>query len=88
MKRYQVYLNPQSVSILDEFAEITPFTRSTVIQELIDGASSRLGNLLALVKKPKHSGYSELDKLVGKFKIKNPKTISITQRVDDIYYDK
>jgi len=47
MKRYQIYLDPRSVGIFDEASEISDFTRSRLIKEAIDGAASRIGNILA-----------------------------------------
>ncbi|MBI4067244.1 hypothetical protein HY407_02580 [Candidatus Gottesmanbacteria bacterium] len=86
MKRYQVYLNSQSVNILDEATEISQFTRAQLIREAIDGAASRLGNILAGLKPPKARDYDWLNKLVGSIKIRGKKKTNISQNVDEIYY--
>lgn len=87
-KRYQVYLNPHSVGILDEAAEIGSLTRSHWIREAVNGATARVGNLLAVLKPVKKEDYSWLDEMVGSLRAKGGKTVNISQRVDDIYYDK
>ena len=86
MKRYQVYLNAQSVSILDEVTEISPISRSKLIQAAIDGAASRIGNLLAAVKPPKAQDYSIWDKMAGSIKIPGKKNVNFSERKDDLYY--
>lgn len=87
MKRYQVYLNPHSVGILDEFAEISNFTRSRLLQEIVDGAASRVANVLAVFKPHKEMNYSSIDSFVGVLHVSDKKKHNISQRVDDIYYD-
>ena len=86
MKRYQVYLNAQSVNILDEVTEISTISRSKLIQTAIDGAASRIGNLLAAVKPPKAQDYSVWDKMAGSIKIPSKKIVNFSQRDDDLYY--
>lgn len=87
-KRYQVYLNPHSVGILDEAAELSGFSRSQFIREAIDAAASRFGNLLATIRSPKTADYSWLDEMTGVLKVEGKETVNISERVDDIYYDK
>lgn len=86
MKRYQVYLDPHSVGILDEAAEISSFSRSQIIREAIDAVSARFSNLLAAFKPPKARDYKWLDDMVGSIKIKGKKTIRISENIDEIYY--
>ena len=86
MKRYQVYLDPQNVRVLDEISELSDFSRSTLIQELVDAAANRAGNLLATLTPPKLKVYSELDKIVGSIEIKKKKVVNLSENVDEIYY--
>jgi len=46
MKRYQVYLNSESVEILDRFEEETSISRSALIREAIDRLSENLEKAL------------------------------------------
>jgi len=85
MKRYQVYLDPRKIETLDEAAEITPFTRSKLIQEAVDAASGRIGNLLSVYITPKKRSYSALDKMTNLVKGGKKKTRSSTN-ADEIYY--
>ena len=87
MKRYQVYLHPRSVGILDEVAEISPFNRSELIREAIDAVANRFGNLLAVFKPLKKTDYSWWDEMAGSITVgdKN-KTVHISENVDEIYY--
>lgn len=86
MKRYQLYLNPQSVHILDEVTEISSLSRSKLIQTAIDGAASRIGNLLAAIKPPKAQDYSIWDRMAGSIKIRSKKTVNFSNREDAFYY--
>jgi hypothetical protein len=85
MKRYQVYLNPQSVAVLDEISGLADFTRSELIREAVDAAAGRIGNLLALINIPPQN-YTELDKIVGAIDVKEEKGKKLSENVDEIYY--
>lgn len=87
MKRYQVYLNPHSVNILDEASTLSnEFPRSRLIREAIEAAGDRVGNLIAALIKPKVNNYSELDKMTDVIILKGKKSVNISENVDDIYY--
>lgn len=45
MKRYQVYLNPSSVSVLDEFEKYSRIPRSKLIRESIDRLAQNLSKI-------------------------------------------
>ncbi len=47
MKRYQVYLNSSSVSVLDEFEKYTSISRSKLIREAIDRLAQNLSKTFA-----------------------------------------
>jgi len=84
-KRYQIYLNSHDVSIVDEISEVSPFSRSQIIREMIAGGASRLANLLSTILPPPNN-YSELDKLDGIFTVPGKKKVNLSENVDDIYY--
>lgn len=86
MRRYQIYLNPHSVNIIDELAEMSKLTRSQLLREAVDAVASRFSNLLAVFKPPKARNYSWLDKMTGSIKIKGGETVNISENVDELYY--
>ena len=86
MKRYQVYLNPQSINILDQAGDIVPLGRSRLLREAADAAANRVGNLLGMFKPAKSSDYKWLDAMIGAVRIKGKKTVNISENVDELYY--
>lgn len=64
MKRYQVYLNPHSISILDDFEKYTNISRSKLIREAIDRLAQNLTRVF-VVKKELPQEKLVLDTLVG-----------------------
>lgn len=86
MKRYQVYLNPYSVSILDEFETFTDISRSKVIRETIDSVAQKFANALALMR-PVPKGKFLLDDLVGSIKIPGKKKTNYASKknIDAMY---
>lgn len=46
MNRYQIYLDPKDVSILDELAKLTNFSRSQIIRDVIDKMARAYEKLL------------------------------------------
>lgn len=91
MKRYQVYLNQNSVSVLDDFEKISHISRSKVIRQAID----RLAEQLVRVVDDRRLQKKEyiLDSLDGFVDLKtneqssssNKKT-NFAQEVDEIYF--
>lgn len=84
MKRYQVYLNPNSVAVLDNFDEISNISRSSVIRQMID----RISDQLIRVAMPKKSTkkYSVLEQMAGFVDLKTNKKTNFAQNVDEIYF--
>ncbi len=84
MKRYQVYLNQNSVSVLDDFEKISNISRSKVIRQAID----RLAEQLVCVVDVRRSQKKEyiLDSLVGFVDLKTNKKTNFAQNVDEIYF--
>lgn len=83
MKRYQVYLNPHSVSILEEFAKHTQISKSKVIRLAIDQLAENLARVFAANRTPLEDKYL-LDSLVGSIKMKGKKT-NFSQNIDEMY---
>lgn len=84
MKRYQVYLNPNSVSVLDDFDELTTISRSAVIRMTVNSLVQNLKNIIP----EKGDASGDLDEIIGIIKTKRKKVVSSSLRVDDIYYGK
>lgn len=46
MNRYQIYLDPEDVNILDELARLTSFSRSQIIRDVINKMARQYEKLL------------------------------------------
>ncbi|MDP2692011.1 MAG: ribbon-helix-helix protein, CopG family [bacterium] len=46
MQRYQIYLEPESVGVLDELAKLTSFSRSRIIRDVISRMAREYKKLL------------------------------------------
>ena len=84
MKRYQLYLNPQSVSVLDDIGDTVDITRSKLIQVVIDGIANNLAKIFRATQTPPKNTYV-MDSLVGFIKIKGNKKTNFAKNVDEIY---
>lgn len=84
MKRYQIYLNPHSVSILDELGKQTDISRSKILQMITDSLAHNLGRILAATKIPPTDTYL-LDSLVGAIKLSGNKKTNFAHNIDEIY---
>lgn len=84
MKRYQVYLNPHSVSILDDFGKHTDISRSRLLQIITDQIAQSLGKLFTATKTPPKDTYI-LDSLVGAIKLPGKKKTNFAENIDEIY---
>lgn len=84
MKRYQVYLNQNSVSVLDDFEKISNISRSKIIRQAID----RLAEQLVRVVDGRRLQKKEyiLDSLNGFVDLKINKKTNFAQEVDGIYF--
>ncbi len=78
-------MEPQSVKILDEASKLIGFTRSEVIREAVDGASSRVGKMLSLNSRKIPSDYLWLEKIIGSVST-GRKKVNLSENVDEIYY--
>lgn len=73
MKRYQVYLNPNSVSVLDDFEKYADIPRSKLIREAVDRLAQNLSRVFA-TKNIEPEGKLILDSLVGFITLKGKQT--------------
>lgn len=83
MKRYQIYLHPQSVEIIDRFQKETDMTRSAVIRLAVDALAHNLA--MVLTTKEVDTVPGGLDEIVGLLTPKDQKTTNLAERVDEIY---
>ena len=81
MKRYQVYLNQNSVNVLDDFGEKTNLDRSVMIRMAIKTLAENLSKL----KMKQGDIPGDLDKAIGLIKANKSDS---SKRVDDIYFGK
>lgn len=86
MKRYQVYLNQQSVATIDEIANLKGISRSKIIREAVDAAADRISNLLANLKPTPPTKYSAFNQLIDSIRLKDRERIKLSENIDDIYY--
>ena len=84
MKRYQVYLNPHSVSILDEIEQIIGVSRSKLIRETTDRLARTLTNIISAIKM-QHRNKSNLDNLIGIIDLKTKKPTNYALEDDEFY---
>ena len=83
MKRYQVYLNPHSVAVLDEIQKHTDISRSRIIRDSVDRLAQNISKVFADKKIPKNTYI--LDSLAGSINIKGKKRTNYASKVDEIY---
>lgn len=83
MKRYQVYLDPVTVSVLDDFEESSRISRSQLIRLSIDRLAENLSKVF-IAKEIKPSRRYVLDSLGGVIKIGHRET-NFAQRPDARY---
>jgi len=81
MNRYQIYLDPQDINILDELARLTSFSRSQIIRDIISRMAREYKKLLA-ASEAKRLKNNPLLKMAGFAKGPNK---DISHNVDEIY---
>lgn len=81
MNRYQIYLNPKSINVLDELAKLTNFSRSQIIRDVIDKMANEYRKLLA-ANEARRMKYDPLLKMAGFAKGGKP---GISRNVNQIY---
>lgn len=80
MQRYQVYLNPQSIELIDALEQEGILSRSHIIRLAIDSVAQNLAQLAL----PKKKVTGALDDLIGLINLKTKPT-NISEKIDDIY---
>ncbi len=85
MKRYQLYLNPHAISIIDDYQQITDISRSKVIRYLIDFASEQL---ITLIKRKDPRKKYIMDSLAGFIDLKVDKKVDLISNIDDVLLQK
>lgn len=86
MKRYQVYLNPHSVSILDEVGKNIDISRSKILQTVVDSIAQNMAKMLVATKTPPKDRYI-FDSLVGAIKLPGNKKTNFAEGIDEIYLE-
>lgn len=78
-----MYLNPQSVGVIDLFQKETDISRSQIIRSTIDMLAYNLSKLLVLKKGV--SGDGPLDELIGVIKTDKKSMVDFSEREDKVY---
>ena len=81
MNRYQIYLDPSSVDVLDELSRLTDLSRSKIIRDVISKMASEYRKLLAATELTR-SKNNPLLKMAGFAKGGKP---GISRNVNQIY---
>ena len=86
MKRYQVYLNPNSVALLDDIEEFTKMSRSKLLRLLIDRAAEGAVDILRLIHQAKGIKKTKpiMDSLAGFVDLKTDQTVNFSQHIDEV----
>jgi len=83
MQRYQVYLEPKSVAVFDQTAQMLGITRSKIIQQMVDIIALRFSAQLDIKDiSPKKSILS----LAGIIKYPKSKKNDWSTRPDNLYF--
>lgn len=85
MKRYQVYLNQISVSVIDDYEKLTKMSRSKVIRYLVDSASEQL---ITLIKGKEPGKKYLMDQLSGFIDLKTDKKLDLVSSIDNVLLQK
>ena len=81
MKRYQVYLNQISVSVIDDYEKLTKMSRSKVIRYLVDSASEQL---ITLIRRKEPGKKYLMDSLAGFIDLKTNKKMDLVSNIDEV----
>ena len=84
MKRYQIYLNQSSVSVLDDFEKLANISRSKIIRQVIDRVAEQLIRVVEVKRSDKKEYF--LDTLAGFVDLKTNEKTNFAQNVDEIYF--
>lgn len=84
MKRYQIYLNPHSISVLDDIERMSNISRSKIIRELIDRFVDQISKAIAK-KEDAPVKLTYFDQLIGAIDLKTSKPTNYALDDDEIY---
>jgi hypothetical protein len=84
MQRYQVYLNKDAISILDDFQKYANISRSKLIREAIDRLAENLTKIFT-ARNIATKKILILDKLVGLINLKKEKETNFALKDDNSY---
>lgn len=84
MKRFQLYLDPNSVAIIDDFERFAGISRSKMLRAAIDRLADNLGKLLA-TKTADSTKSIILDRLIGSIILSGKKETNFAQKNDMTY---
>jgi len=84
IKRYQVYLNSNSIAIIDDFEKAIGISRSKILRKAIDQIAQTFSQLLP-VAKDKSYETPILDSLIGSIKLKTKQKKNYSME-DDMKY--
>lgn len=85
MRRYQVYLNQISVSVIDDYEKLTKMSRSKIIRYLVDSASEQL---ITLIRRKDPGEEHLMDQLSGFIDLKTDKKLDLVSNIDDVLLQK
>ncbi len=80
MNRYQIYLDPKDINILDELSKLTNFSRSQIIRDIISRMAREYERLIEAAEKRSMKN-NPLLKMAGFAKLGK----NIAENVDEIY---
>lgn len=86
MKRYQLYLNPHSISVLDELERILGISRSKQLRLVIDRIAGELISILRAKEASQNKKKFLLDELAGFVDLKTNRETNFTEDIDDVVY--
>lgn len=86
MKRYQVYLNPHSVSVLDDLEKIVDISRSKQLRLVIDRIAEQLSSILRAREASQNKKKFSLDELAGFVDLKTNRKTNFIEHIDDVIY--
>lgn len=86
MKRYQVYLDPNAVLLLDETQLYTKIHRSKIIRDAVESVADNIAKILASVRTPSPKKYF-FDDLEGFIRLKTSQKVSYARRPDKYYLE-
>lgn len=86
MRRYQVYLNPYSISVLDDLEKIIGISRSRQLRLVINRVAEELTSILRAKQASQNKKGFLLDELAGFIDLKTDKKTNFIEDIDRVVY--